>query len=316
MTDSKFTPIDGRVFPRFSGVKTFYRLPILNSSEDLANADVALLGAPYDGGTSFRPGSRFGPEKVRSMSSLGRGHHPAHDVHIFKKMKVGDAGDCPVTPQDIEKTHSQIKARVAEIIDFKTIPIVVGGDHSTTIGSLDAVVEKYGPVGIIHFDAHTDTYPPAWGCDVHHGTFMRIGKERGWFRENSVVQIGIRGPFSTEDDIRVPEEYGYDVFTVDRVREEGLKSVCDTIKNLDDGPYFISFDVDCLDPSCAPGTGTPVPGGLTTWEAQQILRATAHIDVVAADVVEISPPFDNHDLTSLTAVTLIWEILSAIAIKR
>ena len=118
---------------------------------------------------------------------------------------------------------------------------------------------KYGPVGIIHFDAHTDTYPPAWGCDVHHGTFMRIGKERGWFRDNGVVQIGIRGPFSTEDDIKLPEQYGYDVFTVDRVREIGIKAVCDAIKSLDEGPYYISFDVDCLDQGCAPGTGTPVP---------------------------------------------------------
>ena len=299
-----------------SGIKTFYRLPLLNSSEDFVKADVAILGAPYDGGTSFRPGARFGPEKVRSMSSLGRGHHPSHDVHIFKSLQVGDAGDCPVTPQDIEKTHSQIKARVSEILATDTFPMVVGGDHSTTIGSLDAVVDKYGPVGIIHFDAHTDTYPPAWGCDIHHGTFMRIGKERGWFRKEDVVQIGIRGPFSTEDDIRVPQEYGYDVYTVDRVRDEGLQALCQKLRSLNKGPYYISFDVDCLDPSCAPGTGTPVPGGLTTWEAQQILRATQHLNVVAADVVEISPPYDNHDITSLTAVTLIWEILSAVAARR
>ncbi|MBL92815.1 MAG: agmatinase [Myxococcales bacterium] len=315
MSVNNFSPVDGRVYPRFSGIKTFYRLPFLPDEASLQAADVALLGAPFDGGTSYRPGARFGPEKIRSMSSLGRGHHPEHDVNIFKGMKVGDAGDCPVTPQDISKTHAQIKERVAEVLKAGTFPMVVGGDHSTTIGTLDALVAHHGPLGIIHFDAHTDTYPAAWGCDVHHGTFMRLGKERGWFRENAVVQVGIRGPFSTEQDIHVPTQYGYRVFTVDDVKQQGVGAVVQHIQQLDDGPFFISFDIDCLDPSCAPGTGTPVPGGLSTWEAQQILRATSHINVVGADLVEVSPPYDHHDITALTGVTVIWEILSAVAAR-
>lgn len=316
MTGSVFSPVDGRVYPRFSGIKTFYRLPLLTNDQDLEEADVALLGAPFDGGTSYRPGARFGPEKIRGISSLGRGHHPSHDVNVFKGLKVGDAGDCPITPQDIEKTHAQIKSKVATLLEKGTLPLVVGGDHSTTIGTLDAMVAHHGPLGIIHFDAHTDTYPPAWGCDVHHGTFMRLGKERGWFRKDAVMQIGIRGPFSTEDDIRVPQQYGYQVFTVDDVKLQGVNAVIDALKALPAGPYFISFDIDCLDPSCAPGTGTPVPGGLSTLEAQQILRATAGLEVVGADIVEVSPPFDNHDLTSLTAVTIVWEILASIARRR
>lgn len=311
-----FQPLDGRLFPRFAGVRTFYRLPQLVTPEDFDAADVALIGAPYDGGTSFRPGARFGPAHIRHISALGRGHHPGHDVHIFNTLNVGDGGDCPITPQDIDKTHAQIKDTVSTVLSHGCIPLVFGGDHSTTIGTLDAIVQKHGPVGMVHFDAHTDTYPPAWGCDVHHGTFMRLGRERGWFRDGDVVQIGIRGPFSTADDIRVPDRYGFDVWTVDRVRAEGLDAVKERVRAISDGPVFISFDVDGLDPSCAPGTGTPVPGGLTSWEAMQILRETKHLDVVGADIVEVSPPYDNHDITSLVAVTLGFEMMAAMAKRR
>ena len=308
-----FAPLDGRVFPRFAGVRTFFRLPELTSSEQLRSADVAILGAPFDGGTSFRPGARFGPERIRMMSTLGRGHHPAHDVHLFKALKVGDAGDTPITPQDIDATHAQIKESVAHLLAHDCIPLVFGGDHSTTIGTLEAMFEKHGPLGVVHFDAHTDTYPAAWGCEVHHGTFMRIGHERGWFRQGDTVSIGIRGPFSTEQDIHDPARMGIDVVTTDDVRLGGLDAVKCRIQAIGSGPVFVTFDVDSLDPAYAPGTGTPVPGGLSTWEVFQLIRATATLNVVGADVVEVSPPYDNNDITSLVAVTVGWEILSAIA---
>jgi guanidinopropionase len=316
MRQSQFSQVDGRVFPRFAGVRTFFRLPELHADADFDAADVAILGLPFDGGTSFRPGARFAPEHVRSMSALGRGHNPHHDVHIFKKLKVGDAGDSPVTPQDIAKTHEQIRERVAYLLAHKCLPLMVGGDHSTTIGSMQAVVDRYGPIGVVHFDAHTDTYPPAWGCDVHHGTFMRLGHERGWFRPKGVIQIGIRGPFSSEDDIRVPHEFGFDVVTTDDVRMLGLPAIQKRIAALSKGPIYLSFDIDCLDPAFAPGTGTPVPGGLTSWEAFQLIRATTALDVVAADVVEVSPAYDVADITSLTAATVMGEILSAVAKRR
>lgn len=311
-----FTPLDGRIYPRFAGIRTFYRLPELVTDAQLDAADVAILGAPYDGGTSFRPGARFGPERIRVMSALGRGHHPGHDVHIFKALKVGDAGDTPITPMDIDATHQQIQGSVAHLLAHGCIPLVFGGDHSTTIGTMQAVFDKHGPFGVVHFDAHTDTYPPAWGCDVHHGTFMRIGHERGWFRKNDTVSIGIRGPFSTEQDIKDPETMGIDVITTDDVRLKGLDAAAARIKSIGAGPVFVTFDVDSLDPAYAPGTGTPVPGGLSTWEVFQLIRATASLQVVGADVVEVSPPYDNNDITSLVAVTVGWEIMSGIAKYR
>lgn len=307
----RFTPLDGKVFPRFSGIRTFFRLPELKTPEDFAEADVAIVGVPFDGGASFRPGARFAPERVRSISTLGRGLNPAQGVHIFKSLKVGDAGDVPVIPTDIAATHASIHETILNILRSRCMPMMIGGDHSTTIGSMQAVFDHYGPMGVVHFDAHTDTYPAAWGCDIHHGTFMRLGHERGWFRKNDVIQIGIRGPYSNDNDIDVPKRFGYCVFTVDDIRESGLKVVQDRIKAISRGPVYVSLDVDCMDPAFAPGTGTPVPGGLTSWEVIQLLRALSSLDVVAADIVEVSPQFDVSDITSLAAVTLMGEILSA-----
>ena len=312
MTRSDFKQLDGRIFPRFAGIRTFFRLPLLQTENDFKEADVAILGAPFDGGTSFRPGARFAPEHIRSMSALGRGYHPHHDVHVFHKLKVGDAGDVSIVPQDIAKTHTQIKEHVAFLLNHKCLPLIVGGDHSTTIGSMQAVFEHYGPMGVVHFDAHTDTYPPAWGCDIHHGTFMRLGHERGWFRPNDVLQIGIRGPFSSGNDLQVPVDFGFKVVTVDDVRLSGLETVKEKIKAIGNGPVYLSFDIDCLDPAYAPGTGTPVPGGLTSWEAFQLIRAMAGLEIVAADMVEVSPPYDVSGITSLAAVSVLSEMLAVI----
>lgn len=314
--ESSFAPIDGRKFPRFSGVKTFFRLPHLTSDEELKNANVVIVGAPYDGGVSYRPGARFGPEHVRSMSSLGRGYQPALDVHVFKRLNVCDGGDISVVPQDIERTHQQIKEHVARILSAGATPIVVGGDHSTTIGTMQAMFEKYGRFGVVHFDAHTDTYPAAWDCDIHHGTFMRIAHERGWIQNDKVIQIGVRGPFASEDDLKTPNAYGFDVVSVDDVRINGLATVVSKIEKLRGLPIFLSLDVDCLDPAFAPGTGTPVPGGLTSWEVLQMIRAMKGLNLVGADIVEVSPPYDVSGITSLFAVTAMGEMLAVIASSR
>ncbi|MDA0712364.1 MAG: agmatinase [bacterium] len=310
MQDNKFKQLDGSLYPRFAGIRTFFRLPILNTEALLNEADVAILGVPFDGGTSFRPGARFAPEHIRSMSALGRGYYPHKETHLFKNLKIGDAGDVSIVPQDIEKTHTKIAENVKLLLDAKCFPMIVGGDHSTTIGSMQAVYDHYGPFNVIHFDAHTDTYPAAWGCDVHHGTFMRLGYERGWFRENGVIQIGIRGPFSTANDLNVRNDFGYTVFSVDDLRLNGLKVAQEKIKSLGSAPTYLSFDIDCLDPAFAPGTGTPVPGGMTSWEAFQLIRAAQGLNIVAADIVEVSPPYDNAEITSLVAVYTVSEILA------
>ncbi|MEI6790225.1 MAG: agmatinase, partial [Myxococcaceae bacterium] len=304
--------LDGKMYPRFSGIKTFFRLPILSTDADFKAADVAILGVPFDGGTSYRPGARFAPEHVRSMSSLGRGYYPESDTHIFKKLKVGDAGDVQVFPQDIAKTHESIRERVTYLLSHQCFPMIIGGDHSTSIGSIQAIVDYYGPIGIVHFDAHTDAYPAAWGCDVHHGTFMRLGHERGWFQKDRILQIGIRGPCSSDQDLKTVSDFGYQVISSDDVYLKGLSFAKQAIQNLGTGPIYISFDVDCLDPAFAPGTGTPVPGGLTSFQALQLIRALSGLNIIGADIVEISPPYDLADLTSLVAVTIMGEILACV----
>lgn len=309
-----FSPLDGRAYPRFSGIKTFFRLPHAKTANLLKSADVAILGVPFDGGVSYRPGSRFAPEHIRSISALGRGQHPVHGKHVFKALKVCDAGDVQVVPQDIEKTHRRIKSNVSKLIKLGALPLMVGGDHSTTIGSLQAMVKHHGQIGIVHFDAHTDTYPPAWGCNVHHGTFMRLGHEQKWFKKNAVVQIGIRGPFSSETDLEVPKKYGYQVVTADDIHLKGFAHVEKVLSSLDTScSYYVSFDVDCLDPSYAPGIGTPVPGGLTSFQAMHILRMLTPFNIVGGDVVEVSPAYDSSEITSLFAVTVLWELLGLVA---
>lgn len=307
---SDIQPIDGKVFPRFSGLKTFFRLPYLDDLDAISKLDVALLGVPFDGGVSYRPGARFGPEHVRSISSLGRGYHPVHDKHIFKRHRVADVGDVQIVPQDIEKTHANIRSRVGDLLKKDIVPFMVGGDHSTTIGSIQAMVDKHGPINIVHFDAHTDTYPAAWGCDVHHGTFMRLGHERGWFRKNGVIQLGIRGPFSSEADLDVPKKMGYKVVTADEIHSAAIEDALEVFQTLDPGPTYISFDVDCMDPAFAPGTGTPVPGGLSSFQAMQLLRMLKGTKIIGGDVVEISPPYDHADITSLAAVSVLWEMMA------
>ncbi|MES2504946.1 MAG: agmatinase [Myxococcota bacterium] len=305
-------PLNGRVFPRFSGIKTFFRLPILSTDKDFEEANIAILGIPFDGGTSYRPGARFAPEHVRSMSSLGRGYNPVQAINIFKKHIVGDAGDVQVFPQDIARTHESIQQRVAYLLQKKCFPMIVGGDHSTSIGSIQAIVDHYGPIGIIHFDAHTDAYPAAWDCDIHHGTFMRLGHERGWFQKDRVLQIGLRGPCSSEDDLDTVRSFGYKMVTSDEIQLSGLDAAKSAIRALGKGPVYLSFDVDCLDPAFAPGTGTPVPGGLSSFQAMQLIRAMNDLELVGADLVEISPPYDSNDLTSLVAVTLMAEIMATL----
>jgi agmatinase len=312
MSNSDFKQLDGRIFPRFSGIRTFFRLPLLQTENDFKEADVAILGVPFDGGTSFRPGARFAPEYIRGMSALGRGYHPHHDVHVFRHLKVGDAGDVSVIPQDISMTHKNIQNHVHFLLKNDCLPFMIGGDHSTTIGSMQAVFDQFGPMGVVHFDAHTDTYPSAWGCDVHHGTFMRLGHERGWFRSDDVLQVGIRGPFSHERDLKIPTDFGFKVVTVDDVRSSGLEAVKEKIRKIGHGPVYLSFDIDCLDPAYAPGTGTPVPGGLNSWEIFQLIRAIKGLQIVAADIVEVSPPYDNSGITSLAAVSILSEILAVI----
>ena len=312
---NKFQPISGREFPRFSAIKTFFRLPVADITE---NFDVALFGTPYDGGVSYRPGARFAPMLVRECSSLGRGFHMTKAISLFEKMRVADIGDCPTVPIDQAQTYEKIEKFSAEILKSKKKFISVGGDHSTTLPILRALHKKYGKLNFIHFDAHLDTYPAAWGCEYHHGAFARHAVEEGLVDSKNMIQIGIRGPLASKDDLNFIKKHKIKIVDMDMIRQTPIqllaKKISDLTKKMK-GPTYISFDIDCLDPAYAPGTGTPVPGGMTTYEAQQILRAFKIENLVGADIVEVSPPYDQSQITGLAAVDVMFEMLTIMSVQ-
>lgn len=308
-----FKPMSGREFPRFSGIKTFFRLPIADIQE---NFDVALFGIPYDGAVSYRPGARFAPTQIRDASSLGRGFHMTRAVSLFERLKVADIGDCPTVPIDQVQTYEKIEKFATQILNTNKKFISIGGDHSTTLPLLRALRKKYGtPLSFIHFDAHLDTYPAAWGCEYHHGAFARHAIEEGLVDPKKMLQIGIRGPLAGSDDLKIVTQHKVQVRTVDDIREQPIQEFLKTLPAFT-GPTYISFDIDCLDPAYAPGTGTPVPGGLTTYETQRILRALKIDNLVAADIVEVCPPFDSSQITSLAAVDTMFELLCLMGEKK
>ncbi len=309
--NSKYTPISGREFPRFSGIKTFFRLPLAEITEPF---DVALFGTPYDGGVSYRPGARFAPTLVRECSSLGRGFHMTRALELFQKTSFADIGDCPVVPIDQKQTYEKIEKFADALIKKNKKFISIGGDHSTTLPLLRAIAKKYGKINFVHFDAHLDTYPAAWGCEYHHGSFARHAVEEGLINTNGMVQIGIRGPLAGSDDLDFVKKHKVKIITVDDIK----KDLSASIKKLPalKGPTYISFDIDCLDPAYAPGTGTPVPGGLTTYEAQQILRHLKIDQLVGADVVEVCPAYDSSQITGLAAVDTMFELMCLMSVSK
>jgi agmatinase/guanidinopropionase len=306
MTNTEFKPLSGREFPRFSAIKTFFRLPIADLKEQF---DLALFGIPYDGGVSYRPGARFAPSQVREASSLGRGFHMTRAMSVFEKLKAADIGDCSTVPIDQIQTYEKIEKFVTEILATNKKFISVGGDHSTTLPVLRALKKKFNePLNFIHFDAHLDTYPAAWGCEYHHGAFARHAVEEGLVNPKNMIQIGIRGPLASGDDLNFVKKHGIQIVTVDDIRDVSLNDFLKTLP-VYKGPTYISYDIDCLDPAFAPGTGTPVPGGLTTYETQKILRAFKIDNLVGADIVEVSPPYDTSQITALAAVDAMFELI-------
>jgi guanidinopropionase len=306
---NRYKPLSGREFPRFSAIKTFFRLPVADLSEEF---DIALFGTPYDGGVSYRPGARFAPSLVRECSSLGRGFHMSRAISLFEKLSFADVGDCPIVPIDQKQTYKNLEKFSASILKTNKKFISIGGDHSTTLPLLRSLYKKYGKLNLIHFDAHLDTYPAAWGCEYHHGAFARHAVEEGLINTKNMIQIGIRGPLAAIDDLDFIKKHKIKTLTVDDIRSQSLSAVLKSLPKFK-GPTYISFDIDCLDPAYAPGTGTPVPGGLSTYETQQILRSLQIDNLVGADIVEVCPPFDSSQITGLAAVDTMFELMCLMA---
>ncbi len=310
----EYIPISGREMPRFAGIKTFFRLPHVAMDKDY---DIALVGVPFDGSLSYRPGARFAPSRVRELSSLGRVYHWERQLSFIDQLKVADIGDCPIVPIDVAKSYKSIEKYFSKLMSLNKKFISVGGDHSTTLPILRALKKKYKkPLALVHFDAHLDTYPAAWGCEYHHGSFLRHAIEEGLVQPKKTFQLGLRGPLAGKDDLEFVNKKGLQPFTVETIRSVNLKTVSQKINKLIGNDLcYLTFDVDCLDPAYAPGTGTPVVGGLTTYETQQILRGLKLPGLIGADVVEVSPPYDHADITSLAAVDTMFEILNIYAGK-
>jgi len=310
---SRFAPVSPRTQPRFSGVSTFLRLTQHDAPEDV---DVLICGAPFDGGTTYRPGARFGPRAVRAASALSRGYHPGPALDVFQTLRCADGGDVLCVPMSMERTLDNVAQRARAIATAGALPAFVGGDHSISLGVLRGLAAVHGPLGLVHFDAHSDTYGPAWDVDLHHGTVFRLAAQEGLLRNAEVVQLGVRGPFTSAHDLDTAHALGFRIVGIDDIKADLGAVVAQLGALAAGGKLYVSFDLDAVDPAYAPGTGTPVPGGLTSYEALRLVRALAGLPIVGCDVVEISPDHDPSGNTALLAATVLAELLAAIAAGR
>ena len=304
-------PPDGLAVPRFAGPDTFARLPRL---DDVGRAAVALLGVPFDSGVSYRPGARFGPQALRAGSKLLRPYHPQLDVHPWRVHQVADAGDASANPFDILEAVGQVERAAREVLTRADRLVVLGGDHTVALPVLRALAAEHGPVALVHFDAHLDTWDTYFGAPYTHGTPFRRAVEEGLLALESSAHVGIRGPLYSQRDLDQDRELGFAAITTMEVARAGVDSVVDRVRErVGDRPVYLSVDIDVLDPAHAPGTGTPEPGGLTTRELQMILRGLDGLHLVGGDVVEVSPAYDHAELTAVAGANVAYEFLALLA---
>ncbi len=309
-----YEPADSFTTPRFSDVRTFMRLP---NVRDLENADAAVVGAPFDTGATFRAGARFGPEGIRSMSHMLRRYNPSLDVLIFDHLSVVDYGDVPVVPGYIEASYEKIKAGLEPIHRAGVVPIVLGGDHSIALPELRAAAAIHGPLALVQFDSHPDTWDSYFGERHTHGTPFRRAVEEGLLDTSRSIQVGMRGSIYDAGDWNDAREMGFDLVPTDEVRELGIPATIERIRERVGGAKaYVSFDVDFVDPAFAPGTGTPEIGGFTSREAQELARGLAGIDTVGFNVVEVYPAYDPAQITALLAANIAYDFLSLISFRR
>jgi agmatinase len=312
---TRYEPADSFETPRFSGVRTFMRLP---NVQDLENADAAIVGAPFDTGGTFRIGARFGPESIRSVSHLLRRYNPGLDVVIFDHISVIDYGDVPVVPGYIEESYRRIAAGLEPIHRAGVVPVVLGGDHSIALPELRAAAAVHGPLALVQYDSHPDTWDVYFGQKHTHGTPFRRAVEEGLLDTSRSIQVGMRGSIYDAGDWNDAREMGFDLVPTDEVRELGIPAVVERVRErVGDAKIYVSFDVDFVDPAFAPGTGTPEIGGFTSREAQEFVRGLAGLDIVGCDVVEVLPPYDGPgQITALLAANVAHEFISLFALGR
>jgi agmatinase len=301
-------PMDASRTPRFAGPPTFALLP---RRDEVTRCDVAVVGVPFDSGTSYRPGARFGPAAVRQGSRLLRPWHPGLGVGPLVAQQVADAGDIACNPFDINESVDQIQAGAAELLDGAGHLLAIGGDHTIAFPLLRVVRQRFGPVALVHFDAHLDTWQTYFGAPLTHGTPFRRAAEEGLFLDSRSMHIGIRGPVYAASDLEEDAELGFRTVTAMEIERIGVEGTLSRIRErVGDAPLYISIDIDVLDPAHAPGTGTPEAGGLTSRELLGILRGLAGAPLVGADVVEVSPAYDHAEITAVAAAHVCYELLA------
>jgi agmatinase len=306
-------PVDASVNPRYSGIATFARLPRI---DEVPRADIAIVGIPFDSGVSYRPGTRFGPSHVRESSRLLRPYNPAQDVSPFAAAQVVDAGDIPVNPFDLTEAVTEVERAALALGEQVQRIVTIGGDHTVALPLLRAIAAKHGPVAVLHFDAHLDTWDTYFGAPITHGTPFRRASEEGLIDLTASCHVGTRGPLYSKQDLEDDARLGFSIVSSEYIEEHGVEAAIDRVlQRIGDRPLYVSIDIDVLDPAHAPGTGTPEAGGLTSRELLRILRALRDRDIVGADVVEVSPAYDHAQMTGIAASHVVYELVTLLAAR-
>ena len=300
--------------PRFTGIGSFMRLPQVS---DLAGVDAAIVGIPFDTSVSYRVGGRFAPAAIREASRLLRPYHVEQEIEIFDYLSVVDAGDLAVIPGNIQASYAVMVDGLRPLLDAGVVPLVIGGDHGITLAELRAVAKRHGPVGLIDFDSHTDTWDNYWGERYTHGTWCKRAIEEGLVDTRRAVQLGIRGSLYGSEDRPAARALGLHLIPTEELLRRGVDEVVVEVRQrIGSGPVFLTFDIDFVDPGFAPGTGTPEVGGPNSRDALRLVRGLRGIELVGFDLVEVLPQYDHGEVTSLLAGTLMHEFLALLALER
>jgi len=297
--------------PRYAGLTTFGRLP---RAEDVGHVDVGVLGVPFDSGVSYRPGARFGPSAVREASRLLQGYNQFQEVAPFAVQQVADLGDVDANPFDIAEALTSIERRANDLADDGTCLVTIGGDHTIALPLLRAVSRVHGPVALLHFDAHLDTWDTYFGQRYTHGTPFLRAHEEGLLSAEHLSHVGVRANLHHRSDLDRDEDIGFGIVSSIDVAERGVPEVVGSLATrMGSMPVYVSIDIDVLDPAHAPGTGTPESGGLTSREMTQLLRGLSGLNIVGADVVEVAPAYDHAEITAIAAATVIFDIVTLLS---
>lgn len=282
------------------------RLPHIPYPEEL---DIAIIGIPFDGGTTYRPGPRFGPRNIRVQSAMIRPWNPVLKIDPFTKWRIADFGDLSINPLSIEDTYRRITKQLVDVLRAHVRTLCVGGDHSILLPILRAIHKQFGPVGFIQLDAHGDTWSGYFGSPHSHGTPVKYAVEEGLIQKNCALQVGLRGQVYSEEDFDFARKHNIQMVTSEEFHQHGIELVKRHLKKFRNRPVYVTLDIDVVDPAFAPGTGTPQVGGLSSAQILDLVRSLKGLDIVGCDLVEVSPPYDNGEITSLLAANLIFELL-------